>query len=87
MSHAKSTCPRQSARLSQKRHDRRMADCLVPDSQPEQNEPLVVITPTTPGFKGSNNCFTKSNIGSHMDVRSINYKLVFTGKINKTINF
>ena len=37
--------------LSQKRHDRRMADCLVPDSQPEQNVPLVVIAPTTPGFK------------------------------------
>ena len=53
MSHAKSTCPRQSARLSQKRHDRRMADCLVPDSQPEQNEPLVVIPPTTTsGFSG-----------------------------------
>ena len=27
-----------------------MADCLVPDSQPEQNEPLVVITPETLGF-------------------------------------
>ena len=52
MSHAKSICPRQSARLSQKRHDRRMADCLVPDSQPEQNEPLVVIPPTTSGFSG-----------------------------------
>ena len=51
MSHAKSICPRQSARLSQKRHDRRIADCLVPDSQPEQKEPLVVIPPTTtPGF-------------------------------------
>ena len=54
MSHAKSTCPRQSARLSQKRHDRRMTDCLVPDSQPEQNEPLVVIPPTTSGFRYTN---------------------------------
>jgi len=25
-------------------------DSMVPDSQPEQNEPLVVITPTTPVF-------------------------------------
>ena len=50
MSNNKSKCPRQSARLSQKRITKDLADFLVPDSQPDQNEPLIVGPPTTKGY-------------------------------------
>ena len=53
MSNNKSKCARQSARLCQKRITKGLADFLIPDSQPDQNELLVVGPPIAPGYKGS----------------------------------
>ena len=53
MSNNKSKCPRQSASLHQKRFAKGLADFLFQDSQPDQNEPLVVGHSITPCFSAS----------------------------------